>query len=208
MVDKKVVIVVSIIAIIIIGLILGIRIKNLNSYKYHETKEEIGTAQNITNNQSSSSNEKISKENGSENNDYENELEANKTDENSVSKSEVENKNVENSNSKNTISNTSSENKTEKNKTEENNSTNNTSSNTSASKNNSTSKTDSTEKDPEKLAISLAKEKWGKKNSNVYFDVEDKNEKKGIYTIVVRDSNTTVEMITYKVDVNKKTVTE
>lgn len=203
MVDKKVVIVVSIIAIIIIGLILGIRIKNLNSYKYHETKEEIGTAQNVTNNQSSSSNKNISKENGSENNDYENELEANKTDENSVSKSEVENKNVENSNSKNTISNTSSENKTE-----ENNLTNNTSSNTSASKNNSTSKTDSTEKDPEKLAISLAKEKWGKKNSNVYFDVEDKNEKKGIYTIVVRDSNTTVEMITYKVDVNKKTVTE
>ena len=58
------------------------------------------------------------------------------------------------------------------------------------------------------MAISLAKEKWGKKNSNVYFDVEDKNEKKGIYTIVVRDSSTTVEMTTYKVDINKKTVTE
>lgn len=202
MVDKKAVAIVSIIAIIIVGVILGIRIKNLNSYRYQEPKEEIETAQNVTNNQSSSSNEKISKENGSENNDYKNELEVNTTDENSISKSEVENSNSDNE-TENTTSNTSSENTIDAN-----NSTKNTSSNTSSNKNNSTSKTDSTEKDPEKLAISLAKEKWGKKNSNVYFDVEDKNEKKGIYTIVVRDSSTTIEMVTYKVDVNKKTVTE
>ena len=45
-------------------------------------------------------------------------------------------------------------------------------------------------------------------SSNVYFDIEDKNESKGIYTVVVRDSSTTVEMVTYKVDINKKTVTE
>ncbi len=54
----------------------------------------------------------------------------------------------------------------------------------------------------------MVKQKWGSKNNNVYFDVEDVNEKKGIYTIVVRDSNTTVEIVTYKVDINKKTVTE
>jgi len=192
MVDKKAVAIVSIIAIIIVGLILGIRIKNLNSYKYQENKEENRTAQNVNKSQSSSESERTSKENVSENNNSDNE----------VSENEKENSNSENK-TENSISNTSSENKIE-----ENNSAENTSSNTSTSKNNSTSKTDSTEKDPEKLAISLAKEKWGKKNSNVYFDVEDKNEKKGIYTIVVRDSNTTVEMTTYKVDVNKKTVTE
>lgn len=192
MVDKKAVAIVSIIAIIIVGLILGIRIKNLNSYKYQENKEVNRTAQNVNKSQSYSESERTSKENVSENNNSDNE----------VSENEKENSNSENK-TENSISNTSSENKIE-----ENNSAENTSSNTSTSKNNSTSKTDSTEKDPEKLAISLAKEKWGKKNSNVYFDVEDKNEKKGIYTIVVRDSNTTVEMTTYKVDVNKKTVTE
>ena len=195
MVNKKAVAIVSIIALIIVGVILGIRIKNLNSYKYKEPKEEVETAQSATNNQSSSNNEKSSVENSSNN----------KGSEDETSKNEKEDGNSENK-EENTTSNTSSVNTTEENATKENNSTKNTSSNTAT--NNNTSKTNSTEKDPEKLAISLAKEKWGKKNSNVYFDVEDKNEKKGIYTIVVRDSSTTVEMTTYKVDINKKTVTE
>ena len=95
----------------------------------------------------------------------------------------------------------------EENKVEENATVENSVKENSTSKNNS-SKTKSDEKDPEKLAISLAKEKWGNMSSNVYFDIEDKNESKGIYTVVVRDSSTTVEMATYKVDVNKKTVTE
>ena len=195
MVDKKAVAIVSIIALIIVGVILGIRVKNLNSYKYKEPKEEIGNAQNVTGNQKSSNNEKSSVENSSNNKGSEDETSKNeKEDDNSNNKTET------------TTNNTSFVNTTEENATKENNSTKNTSSNTAT--NNNTSKTNSTEKDPEKLAISLAKEKWGKKNSNVYFDVEDKNEKKGIYTIVVRDSSTTVEMTTYKVDINKKTVTE
>ena len=195
MVDKKAVAIVSIIALIIVGVILGIRIKNFNSYEYKEPKEEIGNAQNVTENQKSSKTEKSSIKNDSKNVDSEKrEMERSTTDENDNSKSEEENNNVENSNSKNSSENT----------TIENNSTNT----TNTGKNNSTSKTNTTEKDPEKLAISLAKEKWGKKNSNVYFDVEDKNEKKGIYTIVVRDSNSTIEIVTYKVDINKKTVTE
>ncbi len=195
MVDKKAVAIVSIIALIIVGIIVGIKVKNLNSYKYQEPKEEIGTAQNVINNQNFYSSEESSKENNPNN----------KGSENETSKNEKEEGNSDNK-TENITNNTSSANTTEENETKEKNSTKNTSSNTSA--NNSTSKINSTEKDPEKLAISLAKEKWGKKNNNVYFDVEDKNEKKGIYTIVVRDSNTTVEMITYKVDVNKKTVTE
>ena len=113
----------------------------------------------------------------------------NKVEENTITENIVEENKVE--------ENTTTENTTVENKVKEN----------STSKNNS-SKTKSDEKDPEKLAISLAKEKWGNMSSNVYFDVEDKNEAKGIYTVVVRDSSTTVEMVTYKVDINKKTVTE
>ena len=205
MVDKKVVAIATIIAVIVFGLVLGLRIKNLNKYEYKEPTET-GVAQSVSNNKAQesktahSSTENISTNNTSENEASENELEENKAIENSNAENEKENSNSENK-AENTTSNTSSENTTT-----ENNSAKNT--NTSTSKNNSTSKIDSTEKDPEKLAISLAKEKWGKKNSNVYFDVEDKNEKKGIYTIVVRDSSTTIEMVTYKVDVNKKTVTE
>lgn len=103
--------------------------------------------------------------------------------------------------------NTVKDNRVEENKVEENTTVENKVKDNSTSKNNS-SKTKSNEKDPEKLAISLAKEKWGNMSSNVYFDIEDKNESKGIYTVVVRDSSTTVEMVTYKVDINKKTVTE
>lgn len=103
--------------------------------------------------------------------------------------------------------NTVKDNRVEENKVEENTTVENKVKDNSTSKNNS-SKTKSNEKDPEKLAISLAKEKWGNMSSNVYFDIEDKNESKEIYTVVVRDSSTTVEMATYKVDINKKTVTE
>lgn len=184
MVDKKAVIIVSIIALIIVGTILGIRIKNLNKYEYQEA-DEIEITKNASSN--------VAQESEDTNSSVE---ESNKRND---SENIIEEKQI----TENTISNTNSENITP-----EDNSTKNTTSNTSTSKNNSTSNTNSIEKDPEKLAISLAKEKWGKKNSNVYFDVEDKNEKKGIYTIVVRDSSTTVEMVTYKVDINKKTVTE
>lgn len=115
----------------------------------------------------------------------------------------TENKIEENTITENIVEET----KVEENKVEENATVENSVKENSTSKNNS-SKTKSDEKDPEKLAISLAKEKWGNMSSNVYFDIEDKNESKGIFTVVVRDSSTTVEIVTYKVDVNKKTVTE
>lgn len=173
MVDKKAVVVATVIALVLFGIILGLRIKNLNSYEYKET-EETNVNQNTT---------------------------VNSTQENETTKTSVENKvdeNVleENNITENTIAeNTVSENKVDENTTKENTTT-------------SSSTNKKTEKDPEKLAISLVKEKWGNINSNVYFDVEDKNESKGIYTIVVRDNSTTVEIATYKVDINKKTVTE
>lgn len=127
---------------------------------------------------------------------------------NALKEEDITNTVTENIIEKNTITeNIVEENKVEENKVEENTTVENKVKDNSTSKNNS-SKTKSNEKDPEKLAISLAKEKWGNMSSNVYFDIEDKNESKGIYTVVVRDSSTTVEMVTYKVDINKKTVTE
>ena len=127
---------------------------------------------------------------------------------NALKEEDITNTVTENIIEKNTITeNIVEENKVEENKVEENTTVENKVKDNSTSKNNS-SKTKSNEKDPEKLAISLAKEKWGNMSSNVYFDIEDKNESKGIYTVVVRDSSTTVEMATYKVDINKKTVTE
>ena len=123
--------------------------------------------------------------------------------EENITNTVIENKIEENTITENIVE----ENKVEENTIKENTTIENKVSENSTSKNNS-SKTKSNEKDPEKLAISLAKEKWDNLSSNVYFDVEDKNEAKGIYTVVVRDSSTTVEMVTYKVDINKKTVTE
>lgn len=173
MVDKKTVAIATIIALIVIGVILGFRIKKLNNYKNQNPQEE-----NVTQN--------ISVNKAQENNTS-NTLTENKVEENVIEKNSI---------SENTIAdNTVSENKVDENTTKE-------------SRTTSSSTNKKTEKDPEKLAISLAKEKWGNINSNVYFDVEDKNESKGIYTIVVRDNSTTVEMVTYKVDINKKTVTE
>lgn len=130
-----------------------------------------------------------------------------------ISNNVLKDENITNTVTENKIEeNTTTENLVEENKVEENIITENTTAenkaNENSTSNNNLSKTKSNEKDLEKLAISLAKEKWGNISSNVYFDVEDKNEAKGIYTVVVRDSSTTVEMVTYKVDVNKKTVTE
>ena len=133
---------------------------------------------------------------------------AHNTSSNVLKEENITNTAIENKIEENTIT----ENIVEENKVEENTITENTTTENKVSENstskNSSPKTKANEKDPEKIAISLAKEKWGNMSSNVYFDVEDKNESKGIYTVVVRDSSTTVEMVTYKVDINKKTVTE
>ena len=185
MVNKKIVVVATVIALIVAGFMFLLGIKSLNNNEQYESKETNTThvatinaiEQNKTNN--STIENKIEENIVAENIDEENEAEENKVEENKVKE------------------NVTSNNATTENKESE----------KSTSKN-SSSKSKITEKDPEKLAISLAKEKWGNINSNVYFDVEDKNESKGIYMVVVRDNSTTVEMVTYKVDINKKTVTE
>ena len=185
MVNKKIVVIATVIALIVAGFMFFLGIKSLNNNEKYESKETNTThvatinaiEQNKTNN--STIENKIEENIVAENIDEENEAEENKVEENKVKE------------------NVTSNNATTENKESE----------KSTSKN-SSSKSKITEKDPEKLAISLAKEKWGNINSNVYFDVEDKNESKGIYMVVVRDNSTTVEMVTYKVDINKKTVTE
>lgn len=179
MVDKKIVIIATIIAIIFFGVIFGLKVKNINNYEYHEP-EEINTNKNTAANIVSEN--KIS----TEQKEKENVVETNEVNDNTID----ENKVTENSVTENTSSENANSDKT-----------------TNSSSSDSSSKKEE-KKNPEEIAISLAKEKWGKKNNNVYFDVEDKNESKGIYTIVVRDNSTTVEMVTYKVNINKKTVTE
>ena len=185
MVNKKIVVVATVIALIVAGFMFFLGIKSLNNNEKYESKDTNTThvatinaiEQNKTNN--STIENKIEENIVAENIDEENEAEENKVEENKVKE------------------NVTSNNATTENKVSE----------KSTSKN-SSSKSKITEKDHEKIAISLAKEKWGNINSNVYFDVEDKNESKGIYMVVVRDNSTTVEMVTYKVDINKKTVTE
>ena len=180
MVNKKAVAISTLIVMIIVAIIVFLEVKKMNSYENIDSNED-----NIA--QSTSSN--VLKEENITNTIIENKIEENTITENKEQENQVQENKVE--------ENWVKENTTIENKVNEN----------TTSKNNS-AKTKSNEKDPEKLAISLAKEKWGNISSNVYFDVEDKNESKGIYTIVVRDSSTTVEMVTYKVDINKKTVTE
>ena len=186
MVDKKIVVVATVIALIVAGFMFLLGIKSLNNNEQYESKETNTTHFATIN---------AIEQNKTNNSTIENKIEENIVEENIVEENKAE------------------ENKVEENKVEENNATSKNVttedkvSEKSTSKN-SSSKSKITEKDPEKLAISLAKEKWGNINSNVYFDVEDKNESKGIYMVVVRDNSTTVEMVTYKVDINKKTVTE
>ena len=180
MVDKKIVVIATVITLIVAGFIFFLGIKNLNNNEFYETKETNTTHVIAIN---------TIEQNKTNNSTIENKIEENIVEENIIEENNVNENNLK-------------ENATSKNAT-----TDNKVSEKTTTKNNS-SKSKISEKDPEKLAISLAKEKWGNINSNVYFDVEDKNESKGIYTVVVRDNSTTVEMATYKVDIYKKTVTE
>ena len=93
--------------------------------------------------------------------------------------------------------NTTSENDTDKNETSK-----NTNTNSADKSNSSSSKTELTEAN----AIKLLKSKLSNK-SNVYFYTEDEVSK-GVYIISVRDNDTTETVGSYKVDLNKNTVTE
>lgn len=169
--------------IIIVGVIIGITTDKMNRY---ENQSQNDLEKRIANDVKKNSVEINEVEEN--NTEYENIVEENVTEENLVE----ENKTSKNETEENTVKENTTKENTKKEDT-----TNKTQENTSSN---------STEKNHEKKAISLAKKKWGNINSDVYFDVED--ESKGVYTIVVRDNNTTVEMVTYKVDINKNTVTE
>ena len=174
---------VVIIFIVIVGVIIGITTDKMNRYENQSQKDLTEIVENDAKENSVELNEVEENKKEDENIAEENVTEENSVEENNTSKNENE-------------ENTVNENKTKEN-TKKEDITNKTQEDTSSN---------STEKDPEKKALSLAKKKWGNTNNDVYFDVED--ESKGVYTIVVRDNNTTVEMVTYKVDINKDTVTE
>ena len=127
-----------------------------------------------------------------------------------TAKNAIKETNTVNEISNNTIDNTTTDNTLDA----EENTTTNTTTNTSGDKiSNTTSSNTTNSGEPQRnsstedIALQLAKEKWNNKNTNVYFFIEEKGSD-GIYTISVRDSDTTEELTTYKVDTTTKKVTE
>ena len=75
-----------------------------------------------------------------------------------------------------------------------------------------TNEEDVKKEEPQKLdgkdkAIELAKKEWGENDNTVYYYVEEQVSD-NVYIISVRDNSTTQDLLTYKVNVNKKTVEE
>lgn len=162
MVNKKVVIISTIIAILIVGVIVGIKIKKLDNVQ-----------------------EIISEEKPK-----------NTVVQNNVIENTVINNNVISNETKNEVENTITNTNTTK--------TENSVKNTSVS--NSEVKTDEKLTGEEK-AKQLAKDKWGKTDDNVYYYVEDKLSENE-YIVSVRDSDTTVSLMDYKVNIKTEEITE
>ena len=161
MVNKKVVIISTIIFILIVGAIVGIKIKKLDNTEniISEEKPKVSDVQN----------------NNIENNIVNNTI-------NNETKNEIVNK-VENTTknttiSENTVKNTSvSETKTNDNLT------------------------------GEEKAKKLAKDKWGKNDDSVYYYVEEKLSENE-YIVSVRDSDTTVSLMDYKINIKTEEISE
>lgn len=166
MVNKKIVIIVTILAILVIGSIFGYEV-----YKFNQKSNSADTVvdtKTLSENNIPTTNTTI--ESTSTNNE---------TAENTITDNETKETNTIQEENTNTSSNSTETN---------------------------TPKATDVEKTEEK-AISILKEKLGSDNSNVYFYIEEEVEK-GIFIISVRDSDTTAEISSYKVDTNKKTATE
>ena len=59
--------------------------------------------------------------------------------------------------------------------------------------------------DGEDKAIELAKKEWGKDDNTVYYYVEEQVSD-NVYLISVRDQSTTQDLLTYKVNIKRKSV--
>ena len=172
MVNKKIVIVCTIIAILIFGCIFGYKI-----YKFNKDNNNNIDEKSDLNNNSNINLNKIEDTNTTENTVDENTITENTLDSNETDTTNTVDDNNTNTSSNNvTDTNTDANNKQEGNKSED-------------------------------IAISIIKEKLGNKNTNVYFYVEEELEN-GVYIVSIRDSDTTAEIATYKVDINNKTVKE
>lgn len=183
MVNKKCVIIATIVAIVVVAIIVGIKIKSLQEeYTISDNfKEEIASSQESNN--TSENNVEEKNNTAIENISNENNI----SDENNVS----ENENIINQNQENT---SSTQNQTTSNGTSDANSTNNNTSNV-------------IEQNSEEKALNLAKNKWGKDDENVYFYIEDEVSK-DIYIVSVRSKETTAAVVSYKIDVNNEIVSE
>ena len=163
MVNKKVVIISTIIFVLIIGAIIGIKIKKLDNNENIISKEKpkVSEVQNNT-----IENNIV---NNTVNNEIKNEI---------VNEVENTTKNNNTTISENTVKNTStSETKTNNNLT------------------------------GEEKAKKLAKDKWGKSDDNVYYYVEEKLSENE-YIVSVRDSDTTVSLMDYKLNIKTEEISE
>ena len=166
MVNKKIVIIVTIIAIIVVAGIVyfSLNIEAQNQYTFSEQNVENqveNDAQNNTIVKENSTKEDVSEEKEEEKEEKEDKQEV---EENQVSK-------------------------TETNEVEE------------------EEKEQAEKLDNKDTAIELAKKEWGENDNTVYYYVEEQVSD-NVYIISVRDNSTTQDLLTYKVNVNKKSVEE
>ena len=162
MVDKKAVIIVTIISLVIVGLLMYMGL--------HGKDSENTVTETVQNNTSIT---------------------------NTINEILTDNeKNVENT-TENTEENTEKENISEQeNKTE----------NETTDENKASSNSEQEKKEnPEDIAISLVKKKWGEKDDSVYYYVEDKIAE-NVYLVSVRSSETTEDLGEYKVNIKSKKV--
>ena len=178
MVNKKIVVIITIIAILVVGGIVGFKIYLLNNTEYSGEDE---SSQNKTYKNNIVNDNKVA------NNDIK--------EENNV----IENTVVEDNN--NTINETENTSKTN---TESNNSVSKDSTNNTSSSNNSSV---TTKKPDEEKAKDLAKKQFGENRNDVYYYVEEKVSNR-VYIISVRDKSTTADLMEYEVDLDKGTATE
>lgn len=164
MVNKKVVLIVTIIAILVVGVIVGIKIKKLDNIDLVISEEK-------------------AKENYDDDNFY-NEVNDENIIENKINNDVIENEENENN-----------ENINKDNNFEENTIDSNSSNN------------DDKVLSGEEKAKNLAKEKWQNQKTNVYYYVDSKLSDDE-YVVSVRDNDTTISLIDYKINIKTGEIEE
>lgn len=185
MVNKKAVIIVTIVTIILVASVVGYFILSLNVPE--NTENDVTTENNYAN-----------VNNTEQNNNVTNNVE--KEDENNVSNTNIVPDEKPSNTSKETKNTT-----TDNTNVSENKNTNKPLSNENTNLN--TNSTSTKLENGEDVAINLAKNKWNKNDKDVYYYVEEQLDH-DIYIISVRNKATTASIIQYEVNISTEKVTE